>query len=161
MKYCKTRDVRSPNRGTPKSAGIDLYVPLDWPRQTDPRDGGAEFYDDHVVVHPQTSVLIPSGIRFNVPEGHALIAFNKSGVAVKRGLQVGACVVDEDYTGEVQLHLTNVSERACKVQRGDKLVQFILLPVTYAEPAEMDVDGVFNGKHSERGDGKFGSTGEK
>lgn len=158
MKYCKTREVRSPNRGTPESAGLDMYVPADWPLPTDPRDGGAEFHEDHVVVHPNTSVLIPSGIKFNIPKGHALVAFNKSGIAVKRGLQVGACVVDEDYTGEVQLHLTNVTGKACKVYRGDKVVQFVLLPVVYAEPVESPEAEAFAEKASERGEGKFGST---
>lgn len=161
MKYCKTRLVKSPSRGTPGSAGIDLYAPTDWPSPEDPRTGGCEFYGDHVLVRPNTSVLIPSGIKFNVPEGHALIAFNKSGIAVKRGLQVGACVVDEDYTGEVQLHLTNVSDTPCKIYGGDKLVQFILLPVTYAEPVEHSQAETFELKSSERGEGKFGSTDAK
>ena len=89
MKVQKVRNVKTPNRGTSVSAGIDFYVPEDF---------------ETVTLNPGQSVLIPSGIKAQVPRGYALIAFNKSGVAVKQGLSVGACCVDEDYTGDTSSH---------------------------------------------------------
>ena len=109
-------------------------------------------------VWPGQSVCIPSGIKANVPEGFALIAFNKSGVALNKGLDVGACVVDEDYQGEIHLHLTNVSREKLRLQAGEKIVQFVLLPVNYAQVEVVDEGSLFD-EETERGSGGFGSTG--
>ena len=92
MKITKIRDVKTPIRGTEGSAGIDFFVPEDFPK-------------DLCTIQPNERFFIPSGIKANVPDGFALIAFNKSGVALKKGLLVGASVVDSDYQGEIHLHL--------------------------------------------------------
>lgn len=141
MKIKLIRDVKPPSRGTSKSAGLDFFVPNDW--QAYP-------------LHPGESILIPSGVKAQVPEGHALIAFNKSGVATKQGLSVGACVVDEDYEGEIHLHMINTSQQPQEILPGQKLVQFILLPINYQNVEQVDS---FSERDSERGDGGFGSTG--
>ena len=141
MKVQKLRDVKTPSRGTSVSAGIDFYVPEDF---------------ETTVLKPGQSVLIPSGIKAQVPRGYALIAFNKSGVAVKQGLSVGACVVDEDYTGEVHLHMINTSDKEQVIATGQKLVQFVLIPVSYFDVEEVDD---IPQRDTERGAGGFGSTG--
>jgi len=141
MKIQKLRNVKTPNRGTSASAGIDFYVPEDF---------------ETASLKPGESVLIPSGIRVQVPRGYALIAFNKSGVAVKQGLSVGACCVDEDYTGEVHLHMINTSNKDQVIATGQKLVQFILIPVSYMDVEEVEV---LPERNTERGTGGFGSTG--
>jgi dUTP pyrophosphatase len=141
MKVQKLRNVKTPNRGTTASAGIDFYVPEDF---------------ETVSLKPGESVLIPSGIRVQVPRGYALIAFNKSGVAVKQGLSVGACVVDEDYEGEVHLHMINTSDKDQVVATGQKLVQFVLIPISYIDVEEVEQ---IQPRNTERGSGGFGSTG--
>jgi len=143
MKIEKIRNVKTPNRGTEKSAGIDFFIPND-------------FKDSFIF--PGESILIPSGTKAEVPKGYALIAFNKSGISVKRGLSVGACVVDEDYQGEIHIHLQNSSKSAVKVRAGEKIVQFILIPVFYDN---IDVVDKVHLSESERGSGAFGSTGIK
>jgi dUTP pyrophosphatase len=147
MKFLKIRDVKDPTRGTPESAGIDLYIPNDL---------------QSLSIEPNSSVLIPSGLKVNVPKNHAFIAFNKSGVAVKKGLQVGACVIDEDYQGEVHIHIVNISDKIQIVEPGEKIIQCVLLPVNY-ETIEMvsDEETLWNGKSTERGEGGFGSTNHK
>lgn len=144
MKIKLTRDTKVPSRGTPGSAGIDVFVPNDYPSET-------------ITLKPGESVLIPSGIVANVPDGHALIAFNKSGVATKQGLVVGASVVDSDYTGEIHIHMINASNKDQVITRGQKIVQFLLMPVNMVESIEV-VDELPS-KESERGSGAFGSTG--
>ncbi len=139
MKVQKLRDVKTPSRGTSVSAGIDFYVPEDF---------------ETTVLKPGQSVLIPSGIKAQVPRGYALIAFNKSGVATKQGLQVGACVVDEDYEGEIHLHMVNISDKDQTVATGQKLVQFVLIPVSYFGIEEVD-----NIENNTERKGGFGSTG--
>lgn len=141
MKIIKIRDVKTPSRGTSKSAGLDFFTPNDM---------------ETITLLSNESVLIPSGIKAQVPEGYALIAFNKSGVAVKKGLMVGACVVDEDYEGEIHIHVVNTSKSLVKIFPGEKLTQFILIQVNYQNVEEVNE---FPERHSERKSGGFGSTG--
>ena len=141
MKIQKLRNVKTPNRGTEASAGIDFYVPE---------------YFETTILKSGESILIPSGIKAQVPRGYALIAFNKSGVSVKQGLSVGACVVDEDYEGEIHLHMINTSDKDQTIVTGQKLVQFVLIPVGYLDVLEVDE---ITSRNTQRGAGGFGSTG--
>lgn len=96
MKISKIREVKTPTRGTECSAGLDFYVPKGFTAR----------------LTSGTDILVPSGIRVEVPHGYALIAMNRSSVATstdamrrvgltpkantpKGTLVVGACVVDE------------------------------------------------------------------
>ena len=149
MKLAKIRDVKTPTRGTAGSAGIDFYVPNDYP--------ATELL---CTIEPGERFFIPSGIKANVPEGYALIAMNKSGVALKKDLLVGACVVDSDYQGEIHLHLVNTGKRDATIEPGDKLVQFLLVPVNHCEVEVVAEDNLFS-TETTRGAGGFGSTGVK
>ena len=143
MKIAKVREVKTPTRGTAQSAGLDFYVP--------------ENLAD-ITIFPGQKAFIPSGIKTSVPKGHALIAFNKSGVALKKSLFVGACVVDEDYQGEIHLHVVNVGTEPTVIKSGEKLVQLVLVPVLYATP-EVVTEGDLFSEMTSRGAGGFGSTG--
>lgn len=159
MNIFKIRDVKTPTRGTNGSAGIDLYIPFDFKI----KDG-----DDYLsissefILSPNKSILVPSGIKANVPAGHALVAMNKSGIAVKKNLLVGACVIDEDYTGEIHIDLKNVGSNDAIIKPGDKIVQLICLPINYVDIQETSSEEECFGNKmeiSERGTGGFGSTG--
>lgn len=141
MKIQKTRSVKTPTRGTDLAAGIDFYVPDEF---------------ETVEIKPGCQLLIPSGIKVQCPNGFALIAFNKSGIATRQQLIAGACVVDEDYEGEIHIHVINASNKNQIVAHGQKLIQFILLPINY-ENVEL-VDELPK-RQSQRGTGGFGSTG--
>lgn len=144
IRFIKIRDVKTPEYGTPGSAGIDFFVP-----------------NDFTAVHlePGEAVLIPSGIRARLPLHTALIAFNKSGVATKKRLQVGAQVVDCDYQGELHFHHYNCGTEAVVVSPGEKIVQFILTPIIKAKLIECQTEEEVFPTQSERGEGGFGSTG--
>lgn len=145
----KIRDVKTPERGTRGSAGIDFFVPKNM----------------QFMVAPQSSVSIPSGIRVHIPKDIALVAMNKSGIARKRNLVVGACVIDSDYQGELHLHVMNVGRDSILIEEGTKLVQMLMLKINTSDVVEIDKDEYnawFDGDiETERGDGGFGSTGEK
>lgn len=141
MKIVKIRNVKTPNRGTKGSAGIDMYIPEDF---------------IPVILSKGDSVLIPSGIRARVPEGHALIMDNKSGVATKMGLVVGADIVDSDYDGEIHLHLIKVTHGTVKLEPGMKIVQGLITPISHEAVEEVDELPEIE---TERGSGAFGSTG--
>lgn len=160
MKFLKTRNVKSPVRGTDKSAGIDFFIPEDF---------------EILRLFPGDDVLIPSGIKANLPEGYMLMAANKSGVVTSKNavlrsgrtpkkeafnsnLIVGAEIVDEDYQGEIHIHLINVGNRKVILKPGMKIAQFILVPVAYAALEEVsDESELFDAK-TMRADGGFGST---
>ena len=147
MKITKIRDVKTPIRGTEGSAGIDFFVPYDYPNSLRSVEPGERFF-------------IPSGIKANVPTGYALIAMNKSGVSLKKGLMVGACVVDSDYQGEIHLHLINTSNKSVTIEPGEKLTQFLLIPVDHCNVTVVEEDALFT-EETTRGSGGFGSTGVK
>ena len=144
MEIAKTRDVKTPTRGTINSAGIDFYVPND---------------HEPIVVQPGCACFIKSGIQAKVPTNHALIAFNKSGVSLKKRLAVGACVVDADYQGEIHLHLINVGIADAYINPGDKVVQFILLPILSNSVKVVEELADLYETETDRGTGGFGSTG--
>tara|TARA_B100000902_G_scaffold102144_1_gene104573 strand:- start:27219 stop:27653 length:435 start_codon:yes stop_codon:yes gene_type:complete len=143
MKVSRIRDVKLPQRANANDAGIDFFVPNDFKGKWLGKNEG---------------ILIPSGVRVNVPDNHALIAFNKSGVAVKRQLLGGACVVDEGYQGELHIHVINLSQEPQEIIAGEKIMQFILMPMFYDGVEEVE-DGELFSEESTRGDGGFGSTG--
>ena len=117
--------------------------------------------DGGITLNPHQRVNIPSGIKANVPKGYALIAFNKSGVSLKYGLDVGATVVDEDYQGVIHLSLTNTSMNSVHIDFGQKIVQFILIPMFYDKVELIENEDDLFDTESERGEGGFGSTGTK
>lgn len=171
MKYCKVRDVKSPVRAHADDAGIDFFVPRGIPEK--------EFLEKCAITHcrpeyrvnddncitqiflfPGQSVLIPSGIHVKIPTGYALIFMNKSGVASKSHLQVGACVVDENYEGECHINLTNIGDTNIGINPGDKIVQGVIVPINYSAPEEVSsLDELYAGSTSTRGAGALGSTG--
>lgn len=183
MKFSKIRNVKSPCRGTPKSSGIDFYVPqysqdlVD--KMIDPLlsenkdiqeliDLNRRFIkridEKGFVIESLGRVFIPSGIKVAVPEGYDLVVHNKSGIATKKGLLYGAHVVDEDYTGEIFLSIFNVSPDPVLIEWDKKITQLILRRVYYDSIEEVDLDEldtIYLSKNSTRGDGCLGSTGNK
>lgn len=119
---------------------------------------------------PHSRVNIPSGIHARMAkEGRALIAFNKSGIATKHGLDVGACVVDYTYQGEIHLNLINTSTDVVRIYEDMKIVQFVEMPVFTNDIEVADnnnssddvVKEFYTGMINDRGDGGFGSTDKK
>ena len=160
LRYCKVRDVKSPTRGTNKAAGIDFYIPNDF---------------KPIGLWPGDDVLIPSGIKAEIPEGYMLMGANKSGVstsataclhagrtpkpgAFESSVIIGASIVDEDFQGEIFLQLINVGRSQIVLKPGMKIEQLVLVPVRYDEPVEVPEEELFK-RESERGSGALGSTG--
>lgn len=159
LRFAKVRDVKSPERGTAKSAGIDFFVPND-------------FFATQV--EAGEDLLIPSGIKVDIPEGYMLLGADKSGVSTskqavvdagrhpKKGAFIsptiiGAKIIDEDFQGELHIHIINVGKFPIMVRPGMKISQFILVPVDYCALQEVPVDKLF-AETTERGSGCFGST---
>ena len=65
---------------------------------------------------------------------------------------------DEDYQGEIHLNLINVGASVADIKSGEKIVQFILLPVFYDTIEEVEFKNLYEDE-TVRGEGGFGSTG--
>ena len=165
--FTKLRDVRTPERGTPESAGIDFFMPNideDFAKAflAKNQDSNAVLYRDGFTIPAGERVLIPSGIKVWIENKETmLMAANKSGVATKLGLIFTAEIVDSDYTGEVHLGVYNISHNPVTLYPGDKVMQFIHVPVYLSRMVEVNGETYETIKEfygTTRGEGGFGST---
>lgn len=165
--FTRLRDVKAPNRGNEHDAGVDFYIPnydTDFLNAMQEKNKGNNIIvraNGEITIPAHSRVLIPSGIKVWIGDkSSALVAMNKSGVATKTGLIVGACVVDADYTGEVHLSVINTTGNRMYINCGEKLVQFLHLPVILSNFVEIPVESYDKiTSDSDRGAGGFGSTG--
>jgi len=145
-------DAKLPTRAYQMDAGMDLYYCP---------NGDKKLYDEKSFhIPPRESRLLPTGIKVEVPYGYMLEIKNKSGVAYKRQLLVGACVVDPGYDGELYINLHNLGQKTQIIKPEEKIAQAVLIPIVHCGIEEVKTDKFLN-SHSERGAGGFGSTGDK
>lgn len=169
MKLLKTLDVKTPSRGTPESAGIDFFVPnfteefiqalreipMNRLNIVKPSDG-----ERYIEIPPHCRILIPAGIKYSIPPGTALVAMNKSGIASKRGLIVGAQVGDSDYQGVFHINVINTTSHWNRINEGEKIIQCLLLPIIIEDVEICNTEQeLFSNRKTLRGEGGFGSTG--
>ena len=150
LEYVKVRSsAKVPNRAHPSDAGMDVFCC--------PEDGV-----ESLALNPGDSRIIPTGIRFGVPHGYMLEVKNKSSVASKRQLLVGACVVDPGYDGELFVNLHNIGRATQFLNRGEKIAQVVLIPVVHFRLTESGDETLYDHDIiaiSDRGAGALGSTG--
>jgi dUTP pyrophosphatase len=84
---------------------------------------------------------------------------NKSGIASKKQLVTGACVVDSGYDGELFVNLHNIGERAQVVEPGQKIAQGVFVKIEQPMLIEISEDNIYGGTTA-RGTGALGSTGD-
>ncbi len=129
-----------PTYATAGAAGLDLLAAVDAP----------------VVVTPLGRALIPTGLAVALPPGHELQIRPRSGLALRHGIVLpnSPGTIDEDYRGEIQIILLNMGDAPFAVERGMRIAQAVLAPVTRAQWLEVDdLDSTM------RSAGGFGSTG--
>ena len=143
-------NAKLPVRAHPTDAGMDLvFCPA-------PRDDIPKQIES---VLPHGSSLFPTGLKIAVPEGYMLEIKNKSGIASKRGLLVGACVVDRGYTGEIFVNLHNVTHRNQTLHEGDKIAQAVFVKVE-TDVLLVEAGNIYD-EDTSRGEGALGSTGDR
>ena len=115
-----------------------------------------------IAIEPGDSKVIPTGLRFGVPHGYMLEVKNRSSVAAKRSLIVGACVVDSGYDGEIFVNLHNIGKETQYVRGGDKIAQLVMIPVVNFRATQSSSGDLYRNPItiSDRGDGALGSTDE-
>lgn len=173
--FNKVRDVKSPNRAYGTGDAADFFVPEysnSFLTDLEAKNPNKAHYECSVssnldsmtiTLAPHGRINIPSGIRVIIGDPNTcLLAVNKSGVASKKGLVLGACLIDHDYLGEIHLNVINTSDEPVQIKTGDKLVQFMHLPVLHTAFQEVCTEDFYKlAPESDRGAGGFGSSGTK
>ncbi len=117
---------------------------------------GYDLYSLHgCIILPGRRGVVPTGISVELPSGCYGRIAPRSGLAVRHGIQVGAGVVDPDYTGELKVVLFNHDSTPYAIKPGYRIAQLVLEKCLVP-----DVEEVTEVSETERGEGGFGSTGQ-
>lgn len=127
-----------PQRATSGSAGYDLSACED------------------ALVPARGYKMINTGIATQFPSDHYARIAPRSGLTLKKGLLVGAGVIDSDYTGEMRVILFNHTDTDYSVQVSDRIAQLIFERISTPDIEEVSYEKL---SQTERGAGGFGSTG--
>ena len=130
-----------PTHGSPYAAGYDLY---------------ADVAED-TVIKPHQTVMIDTGLQFELPEGYFAGIFARSGLAAKESLRPANCVgvCDSDYRGNYMVAVHNDGEVERVIKPHEKIAQMVVmayLPLEFEETEQLS--------DTSRGAGGFGSTGK-
>lgn len=135
-------EVDIPKYATEGSSGADVKAHISEP----------------YMLKPGESVLLPTGLKFEIPEGYEIQVRPRSGLALKNQITVlnTPATIDSDYRGELKIILINHSKEAFIIEPGMRVAQLVIAPVTVA---------LFNLQenvlaNTERGEGGFGHTGK-
>ena len=111
---------------------------------------------DSVDITPGTSAVLKTDLAFEIPEGHVMMVYSRSGHGFKNGVRLanGTGVIDSDYRGELMVKLHNDGNRVFSVNRGDRIAQAMIVPVT-----QVAFENTQELSDTVRGTGGFGSTG--
>lgn len=136
------RDVPLPSYETTGAAGADVRANL--PDRAS------------VILAPGERVLVPTGLRLEIPAGYEIQIRPRSGLALKHGITLPNTpgTIDSDYRGPLGVIVMNAGQEAFTIAHGDRIAQMILAPVLQARFELTD-----NLSDTERGAGGFGSTG--
>lgn len=134
------RDLPLPAYATAHAAGLDLLAAT----------------AETVVLPPGGRALLPTGLVIALPEGYEAQVRPRSGLAARYGVTVlnSPGTIDADYRGEIAVVLINHGAQAFRIERGMRIAQLVVAPVTavrWQETTEM--------APTERAEGGFGSTG--
>jgi len=112
--------------------------------------------DAPVTLRPGERQMIPTGLSMAIPPGYEVQVRPRSGLAAKHGLTClnSPGTVDSDYRGELKVILINLGAEPFVVQRGERIAQMVVAPVTRGVFEEVEVL-----PETARGEGGFGSTG--
>lgn len=122
------------------AAGLDLRADVDEP----------------VRLGPGERALIPTGLVVELPNGYEAQIRPRSGLALRHGVTLlnSPGTIDSDYRGEVRVLLVNLGSESFAVERGDRIAQMVVAPLTRVRLSEADELSA-----TRRGDGGFGHTG--
>ena len=147
---------------------VDTKVPLRFINDSENKNPEYAYQSDSgfdlrssedIWIHPNDRNLIPTGMRFDIPEGYEIQVRSKSGLALNHGLMVlnSPGTVDSGYQGEIKVIMFNTTNQKVKIEKGQKVAQAVLCPVVSGK--WVDLIRVNNINDKDRNSNGFGSTG--
>jgi dUTP pyrophosphatase len=114
---------------------------------------------EDIIVKSFGRCLVPTGMRFDIPDGYEIQVRSKSGLALNHGLMVlnSPGTVDSGYQGEVKVIIFNTNSEEIKIEKGQKIAQAVLCPVVNGK--WINLINVSEISKKDRNDNGFGSTG--
>tara|TARA_Y100000768_G_scaffold346563_1_gene294192 strand:- start:5982 stop:6479 length:498 start_codon:yes stop_codon:yes gene_type:complete len=160
-----SEDEAAPNvKRSPVDANHSEEPPLKVKRLTDNATlpfratCGSAGYDlcsaENTTIPAGTRKMVRTDLSIAVPANHYGRIAPRSGLAFKKGIDIGAGVIDPDYTGPIGLVLCNNGTSEFMIKQGDRVAQLLIERV--AVPEIMEVQEL---DKTTRGAGGFGSTG--
>ena len=131
-----------PSYATSGSAGLDLRACV----------------DETTLIEPGQTILVKTGLAIYIENTQfAGLILPRSGLGHKHGIVLGNLVglIDSDYQGELMVSVWNRSQTAFTLEPGERLAQYVLVPVVHAEFEQVE-----EFVETERGAGGFGHTGQ-
>lgn len=151
-----TDTAKLPTRGSQDAAGIDLH--FDMGSMMEAATDGEEYeWDEETTLSllPGNRTVLKTGMAMAISPGHYGQIAPRSGLAVKKGLEILAGVIDADYRGEIMVAVLNSGKEPIAFKHHDRVAQMIILPCSVDQTIEVQ-----ELPQTDRGDGGFGSTGE-
>tara|TARA_B100000700_G_C14640785_1_gene667248 strand:- start:2 stop:439 length:438 start_codon:yes stop_codon:yes gene_type:complete len=134
-------EVKLPSYKTSGASGMDLMA----------------FISSPIIVKPNSSQLVPTGISLAFSENYEIQIRPRSGLAAKNNISVlnTPGTIDSDYRGEIKVIIYNHGNKDFEIKNNDRIAQMILSPVI-----KMKLEETENLPETIRGEGGFGSTGK-
>ncbi|HID9520507.1 TPA: dUTP diphosphatase [Acinetobacter baumannii] len=132
-----------PSYATAGSAGLDLRACL----------------DEAIEIEPGQTVLVKTGMAIYIHDvNFAGLILPRSGLGHKHGIVLGNLVglIDSDYQGELMVSVWNRGQTTFRLEPGERLAQYVLVPVVQAEFEQVE-----EFEETIRGAGGFGHTGKQ
>lgn len=135
-------DLPLPAYQSEQAAGLDLHA--------------AVAAEEPLIILPGAWAAVPTGVALALPAGMEGQVRPRSGLAARHGVTVlnSPGTIDADYRGEVKVLLVNLGREPFTIERGARIAQLVIAPVTMVQIVEESVLDA-----TERGAGGFGSTG--
>jgi len=112
--------------------------------------------NENIILKPLEQKAVRTGIAIKIPEGHVGLVRDRAGIVSKMNVHTAAGTFDPDYRGEVSVVLINFSDDDVEIEKGMRVAQLVVMPVTRVKVLEVDRLPL-----TERYDKGFGSTGMK
>ena len=141
-------DAIIPRKAHPTDACFDIYAYV---------NNYPDYLDGCVCIPPHSTRKVATGFSTAIPTGYCALVYARSGLATNSGMRPANCVgvIDADYRGEWIVALHNDSDKEQHVFLGDRIAQFMIVPVL--ETSLLEVDELDD---TNRGQGGFGSSGK-
>ena len=115
------------------------------------------FIAEPIILKPQSSFLVPTGISVAFSEEFEIQIRPRSGLAAKNNISVlnTPGTIDSDYRGEIKVIIFNHGNKEFTINNNDRIAQMILTPVV-----KMELEEIESLPETIRGESGFGSTGK-